>query len=418
MIRLQFTKRLHHNIFLFVAFFQLSGYSDINTSFLNNLQAEGLFKQILNYCCKKNINNMFKTYDPLKKKMFRVMDNEGKIIAKKWMPDISEDKLIKAYKDMLFAREADLMTVNYQRQGRIYTYPPNYGQEAISAAVAQEMREDDWLVPAFRELGAYLAKGATLQEMFMYFMGYEDGSLFKEAKNFVPISVPIASQLVHAAGIGYEINYRKKDQVVYTFVGDGGTSEGEFHEALNFAGVWDAPVVFIIQNNQYGISTPVKLQTRSDNLAVKAVGYGIKGIQVDGNDFFAMTKAVKEASKHARDGKGPVLIEAVTYRRGAHTTSDDPTKYRTQEEEDEWGLKDPLTRMKKYMIENNLWSEEEEEKLLPQYKKEIDRHFTAAEEYGEYPVEDVFKYMYSDMPDDLKSQQVEYERFLTWKEGK
>ncbi|MFP4664172.1 MAG: pyruvate dehydrogenase (acetyl-transferring) E1 component subunit alpha [Bacteroidales bacterium] len=361
---------------------------------------------------------MFTTYDPLKKKMLRVIDNEGKILIKKWMPDISDESLVKAYKDMLFAREADLMTVNYQRQGRIYTYPPNYGQEAVSGAVAQIMREDDWLVPAFRELGAYLAKGATLQEMFMYFMGYEDGSLFKDAKNLVPISVPIASQLVHAVGIGFEINYHKKDQVVYTFVGDGGTSEGEFHEALNFAGVWNTPVVFIIQNNQYGISTPVKLQTKSHNLAVKSVAYGIKGIQVDGNDFFAMTRAVEEASKHARNGDGPVLIEAVTYRRGAHTTSDDPTKYRTKEEEDEWGSKDPLTRMKKYLIDNKLWSEKEEEKILPQYKKEIERHFTAAENYGDYPIEDVFKYMYSDMPDDLKSQQVEYERFLKWKEGK
>lgn len=361
---------------------------------------------------------MFKTFDPIKNKMFRVMDNEGKITAAKWMPELTDEQILKAYKDMLFARQADLMTVNYQRQGRIYTYPPNYGQEAIAGAVAQVMREDDWLVPAFRELGAYLAKGATLQEMFMYFMGYEDGSLFKNAKNFVPISVPIASQLVHAAGIGYEIKYNKKDQVVYTFVGDGGTSEGEFHEALNFAAVWDAPVVFIIQNNQYGISTPVSVQTKSQNLAVKAVAYGMKGIQVDGNDFFAMTKAVQEASEHAKSGKGPVLIEAVTYRKGAHTTSDDPTKYRTKEEEQEWDKTDPLNRLKKHLIEKKLWSDKDEEKILPEYKKEIDRHFVAAENYGEYPLDDVFKFLYTDKPDNLKSQQVEHERYLKWKEGK
>lgn len=361
---------------------------------------------------------MFKTYDPLKNKMFRVMDNEGKIIAEKWMPEIEKHKLIKAYKDMLFTREADLMTVNYQRQGRIYTYPPSYGQEAISGAVAQVMRDEDWLVPAFRELGAYLAKGASLQEIFMYYMGYEDGSIFKKAKNFLPISVPIASQLLHATGIGFEINYRKKDQVVYAFVGDGGTSEGDFHEALNFAGVWNTPVVFIIQNNQYGISTPVSIQTKSQNLAVKSIAYGITGIKVDGNDFFAMTKAVEEATNHAKEGKGPVLIEAVTYRRGAHTTSDDPTKYRTADEENKWALTDPLLRLKSYLINNDLWSEEEENKILPQYKKEIDRQFVAAENYGEYPVEDVFKYLYTDMPDEIKEQQIEYERFLKWKEGK
>jgi pyruvate dehydrogenase E1 component alpha subunit len=361
---------------------------------------------------------MFKTFDPLKNKIFRIMNNDGKIIEQKWMPELSDDQILKAYKDMLFARQADLMTVNYQRQGRIYTYPPNLGQEAISGAVAQVMRDEDWLVPAFRELGVYLAKGATLQEIFMYFMGYEDGSIFKKAKHMVPLSVPIASQLVHAVGIGYEIKYNKKDQIVYAFVGDGGTSEGEFHEALNIAAVWDVPVIFIIQNNQYGISTPVEKQTRSINLAVKSVAYGMKGIQVDGNDFFAMTKAVQEASNHVHKEKAPVLIEAVTYRKGAHTTSDDPSKYRTKEEEQEWDKTDPLKRLKNYLIDKNLWSDEKEEKILPQYKKEIDRNFVAAENYGDYPLEDSFKFLYSEMPDNLKSQMVEQDRYLKWRGAK
>jgi pyruvate dehydrogenase E1 component alpha subunit len=238
---------------------------------------------------------MFKEYEPINKKIFQIIDNEGKVINKKFMPEIGSDELLKAYKDMLFARTADQMIISYQRQGRIFTYPPNYGQEAISGAVARVMRKKDWLVPAFREMGAYLAKGASLKEIFLYFMGYEDGVNFKNAENFLPYAVPIASQLVHAAGIGYEINYRKKDQVVFTFVGDGGTSEGDFHEALNFAGVWKAPVVFIVQNNQYGISTPFKVQTASDGIAIKSYAYGIKGIQVDGNDFFAMYAAVKES---------------------------------------------------------------------------------------------------------------------------
>lgn len=361
---------------------------------------------------------MFKTFDPLKNKIFRVMNNDGKIIEQKWMPELSDDQILKAYKDMLFARQADLMTVNYQRQGRIYTYPPNLGQEAISGAVAQVMRDEDWLVPAFRELGVYLAKGATLQEIFMYFMGYEDGSIFKKAKNMVPLSVPIASQLVHAVGIGYEIKYNKKDQIAYAFVGDGGTSEGEFHEALNIAAVWDVPVIFIIQNNQYGISTPIEKQTRSINLAVKSVAYGMKGIQVDGNDFFAMTKAVQEASNYVHSESAPVLIEAVTYRKGAHTTSDDPSKYRTKEEEQEWDKTDPLKRLKSYLIDKNLWSDEKEEKILPEYKKEIDRNFVAAENYGDYPLEDSFKFLYSEMPDNLKSQMVEQDRYINWKEGK
>jgi len=359
---------------------------------------------------------MFNEYNPLNEKIFRVIDNDGKVINKKWMPEISNERLVKAYKDMLFARTADLQTVSYQRQGRIYTYPPNYGQEAISGATAMVMRDEDWLVPAFREMGAYLAKGVTLKEIFLIFMGHEDGAIFKNAKNILPLSVPIASQLLHAAGIGYEIKYNKKQQVVFAFVGDGGTSEGDFHEALNFAAVWKVPVVFIVQNNQYGISTPFKMQTASKGVAIKSIAYGMEGIQVDGNDFFAMYQAVKNASEFAIAGKGPVLIEAVTYRKGAHTTSDDPTKYRTKEEEKKWDCTDPLKRLKSYLINKKLWSEKEEEQLISEFKQEVERQFVEAENYPAYKLEDVFKYMYDEMPDDLKKQQNEHENFLKWKE--
>ncbi len=361
---------------------------------------------------------MFNDYEPINKKIFQVIDNDGKVINKKYMPEIEDKEIVEAYKSMLFARTADKMIISYQRQGRIYTYPPNYGQEAISGAVARIMRDEDWLVPAFREMGAYLAKGASLKEIFLYFMGYEDGVKFENANNFLPYAVPIASQLVHAAGIGYAINYRKTDQVVFTFVGDGGTSEGDFHEALNFAGVWKAPVIFIVQNNQYGISTPFKVQTASDGIAIKSYAYGIKGIQVDGNDFFAMYKAVKESVYHAKAGLGPVLIEAVTYRKGAHTTSDDPTKYRSKEEEDSWEEKDPLKRLKAYLVSKKLFDDKEEEKLVEEYKKEIDRQFIEAENYGDVSLEDVFKYTYADMPADMKEQMVEHENFLKWKNAR
>lgn len=360
---------------------------------------------------------MFKEYTPLKNKMFQVMDDNGKIINPAWMPEIEPEKLVRIYKDMLFARTADLQIVSYQRQGRIYTYPPNYGQEAIAAAAGALIKDHDWMVPAFRELGTMLAKGVTLKEMFLYFMGNEEGSNFKNANFTLPISVPIASQLVHAAGIGYAINYNKEKKVVYAFVGDGGTSEGDFHEAVNFAGVWKVPVIFIIQNNQYGISTPTRMQTASENLAVKAVAYGVKGIQVDGNDIFAMYKVIEESAKLCLNGDGPVLIEAVTYRKGAHTTSDDPTKYRTKEEEDAWEEKDPLKRLRLYLIENGLWSDKEESKIIPQYKEEIDRQFIEAENHPPYPKEDVFRHLYSEMPDDLKEQENQYDRFLQWKSG-
>ncbi|MEN6619790.1 MAG: pyruvate dehydrogenase (acetyl-transferring) E1 component subunit alpha [Rikenellaceae bacterium] len=361
---------------------------------------------------------MFKEYNPLKKTMFQIVDNEGKVINKAWFPEISEEQLLKGYKDMLFARVADLQIISYQRQGRIYTYPPNYGQEAIAGAAGAIIGDNDWLVPAFREMGTMLAKGVSLKELFLYYMGYEDGSKFQKAKFTMPISVPIASQIVHAVGIGYAIKYKKEDKVVFTFVGDGGTSEGDFHEAVNFAGVWKVPVIFIIQNNQYGISTPTRFQTASESLAVKSVAYGVKGIQVDGNDFLAMYRVLQEAVGTCKKGEGPVLIEAVTYRKGAHTTSDDPTKYRTKEEELEWDRKDPLKRLKSYLIEKNLWSEEDEVKIIPQYKEEVDRQFLEAENWGPYPKEDVFKYLYAEIPDDLKEQERQYDRFLQWKAGK
>lgn len=355
---------------------------------------------------------VFELYNPLKNEMFQILETDGTLINNQTGISISDDHILEAYKQMLFCRTADLMTVSYQRQGRIFTYPPNYGQEAISGAAGALMKENDWLVPAFREMGAYLAKGATLKEIFLYFMGYEDGSRFEKAKNMLPISVPIASQLPHAAGIGYAVKLKKLKDVVWAFVGDGGTSEGDFHEGINLAAVWKAPVVFIVQNNQYGISTPFRMQTASENIAVKALAYGIKGIKVDGNDFLAMYEALKQSAEHAREGNGPVLVEALTYRKGAHTTSDDPSKYRTKEEEEKWGCTDPLTRLKKYLISKNKWSEKDEESIIEDFKKETDRQFTEAENFPKYKLEDVFKYQYVDMPDDLKAQFISHTNFL------
>jgi pyruvate dehydrogenase E1 component alpha subunit len=360
---------------------------------------------------------LFKEFEPQKDKMFQVMDNDGNIINSKWKPDITDEFVLESYKFMNFARMADVMAVSFQRQGRMYTYPPNLGQEAIHCAIGKQVRKQDWLVSAFREMGLWLLKGAKLSDIFLYWGGYEDGSKFSGTPNMLPVSVPIASQLTHAVGIGYAINYRKEDSVVFAFVGDGGTSQGDFHEALNFGAVWKVPVVFVIQNNQYAISVPVAKQTASKNLAVKAVAYGMPGIKVDGNDFFAVYKAAEEAIKHAKSGKGPVLMEALTYRRGAHTTSDDPTLYRTDKEEKEWEEKDPLKRIRGYLASKGLWKEGDDEPLNEQYKKEVEKEFAVYENYPPYPVDDVFKYMFKDMPPDLIQQQMAYERFLKWQEA-
>lgn len=360
---------------------------------------------------------IFKDFNPSEDKLFQIMDEEGRIINPQYLPQIDHETIRKAREAMLFARTADKMAVSYQRQGRMYTYPPIFGQEALQIAAGMVIRHNDWLVPAFREMAVMLAKGVKLREIFLYYLGNEAGSNFSEANHVLPICVPIGSQYLHATGIGYSIKYNQKDEVVYPFIGDGGTSEGDFSEALNFAAVWQVPVVFTIQNNQYAISVPVGRQTRSVNLAVKSMAFGMPGIKVDGNDFFAMYKAYQEASAYARAGNGPVLIEALTYRRGAHTTSDDPTKYRTKEEEQLWEAKDPLLRLTKYMEQNNIETGDEEA-LVEQYKKQIDTEFVAAENHSAYQLQEVFNHMYVEMPDELIRQKTAYEAFLAWKENR
>lgn len=364
-----------------------------------------------------NLPEIFRVFNPLEDKMLRIIDNDGNVINKKLMPKLDKDTIAEAYRQMFYERIADEMAISYQRQGRMYTYTPNLGQEAIHIAAGMNIRHEDWLVPAFREMGTLLAKGVKMKEMFLFYLGNEHGGSFKNANNTLPISISIGTQMHHATGIGYSIKQKKKDEAVYAFIGDGGTSEGDFSEALNFAGVWQVPTVFTIQNNQYAISVPVKSQTNSINLAVKSVAFGIPGIKVDGNDFFAMYLAYKTAAEHVRSGKGPVLIEAFTYRLGAHTTSDDPSKYRKKEEEQEWGLVDPLLRMERYMKSKKIW-DIDVDKLREEYKKEIDLQFQDAEANKSYPVSDVFDYMYTDKPNELKRQEAEYEQFLRWKENR
>jgi pyruvate dehydrogenase E1 component alpha subunit len=361
----------------------------------------------------------FSKYDPLKDIMYQIMDKDGKLTQTDWDNKLGDEDALKSYKKMLFARQVDLKAVSFQRQGRMYTYPPNLGQEAIAVAAGMVIRKKDWLVPAFRELGAYLAKGMSLKEYFLYFRGHEDSLIFENANNMLPFSVPIASQLLHAVGIAYAVKYKEqKEKVVFTFVGDGGTSEGDFHEALNFAAVWKVPVVFIVQNNQFAISVPFNKQTASINIAVKSLAYGMPGIKVDGNDIFAMYDVIQTSAEYAREGNGPVLIEALTFRSGAHTTSDDPSKYRTKEEEKEWDQKDPILRMEIYLKNKNLWEKKDEEKLLTQYDLEIERQFEEAENYPSGSLNDVFQFQYEKLPDELNRQKIAYEKFLNWKEGR
>jgi len=228
----------------------------------------------------------------------------------------------------------------------------------------------------------------------------------------LPVSVPIASQLQHATGIGMANNIKGEKNVVMTYVGDGGTSHGDFHEALNFAAVFNAPVIFIIQNNQYAISTPRKVQTKSKNLAVKAIAYGLPGILVDGNDLFAMYNASKAAVERARNGEGPTLIEAFTYRLGAHTTSDDPTKYREDKEVEEWKKKDPILRLELFLKNKGLIDDKWVENTKAELEKDVTATFEEIEGKSDTEIDDIFKFTYEKMTPQLEEQLSEYKAFL------
>jgi pyruvate dehydrogenase E1 component alpha subunit len=363
----------------------------------------------------KNIRRVImiaENYNPLEGKLFSILDINGNVINKNYLPEISGEKLIELYKTMLLTRCADNKALQLQRQGRMLTYAPNTGQEAAQVGTAAALEERDWLVPAFRDLGAWLTKGVTLEQVYLYWYGNEFGSKFDDKVKMLPVAIPIATQFNHAVGIAMASKIKGEDEVTIAYVGDGGTSEGDFHEALNFAGVFNSPVVFIVQNNQYAISVSRAIQTKSRTIAQKAVAYGIPGVQVDGNDLLAMYAATKEAVDRARRGEGPTLIEALTYRLGAHTTSDDPTRYRKDSEVEEWKEKDPIKRIKKYLIDSGLWSEEQDTAQVEEYENYALEVFKKVEESGETKLEDIFKYHYKDMPKHLEEQYEEYKAYI------
>lgn len=347
---------------------------------------------------------LFDVYDPLKKKMFQILDQEGVVVNSKDEPEIPKDVLLKMYQTMTLGRIADLKAVQFQRQGRLLTYAPNVGQEAAQIGPMAASTDRDWLVLAFREFNAMLYKGVTLEQYFLYWFGNEQGSHFNDGVKVLPVNIPIGSQISHAAGLAYAAKIQKKDEVAFVYIGDGGTSHGEFHEGLNFGAVYSAPMIVIIQNNQWAISTPRAKATKAETLAQKAIAYGIPGIQVDGNDVLAMYVAAQEAIKLAKSGKGPVLIEAVTYRIGAHTTSDNPKIYRSDEEVEAWAKKDPLKRFKNYLLNKGIITEDSDVKLNETYNQLVLDTFKKVEDSGFETLEEVFEHTYEKLTPQLKEQ--------------
>ncbi len=343
-------------------------------------------------------------YDPLKRRMLQVLDENGKVVAPSLDPHLDPEVLRRAYSTMVLARAADEKAVILQRQGRLGAYPPNRGQEAASLGPAMALDKEDWLVWAFRELAGLLWKGLSPQRYYMYWMGNEEGSHYAEGLKILPAVVPVGSQLPISVGIAYASQLRSEGTVTLGFCGDGATSAGDFHEALNCAGVFRTPSVFVVQNNQWAISLPRERQTAAPTLAQKACAYGFPGIQVDGNDLLAMYIATREAVERARRGEGPTLIEAYTYRLGNHTTSDDAAKYRKDEELRKWEARDPLLRLKAYLMGKGLLDDKDEERVWSDARAETERSVEVAEKFPRPTLDDVFKYTYAEMSPALSEQ--------------
>ncbi len=356
---------------------------------------------------------MFKTYDATKDKAYQILDEKGKIVNEKDEPKLKKETLLKMYKTALLARQADIKALQYQRQGRMLTYAPNMGQEATQIGIAAAMEQRDWFSPMYRDLSVRLYRGEELENIYLYWYGNERGSMVPEGVRNLPVNVIIGSQSNIASGLAMASKVKKTDEVTVFSIGDGGTSHAEFYEGLNFAGAFDLPVVSVIQNNQYAISTPTAVATKAETFAQKGVAFGIPYALVDGNDVLAVYKTVKTAIDRARKGEGPSLIEAYTYRMGPHTTSDDPSIYRTKEEEDAWAKKDPLIRFKAYLINKGYWSEKDEEKYLEELDTYIGETFQKVESYGaNVELEEIFEHTFAELTPELKEQIDEHKQFL------
>jgi pyruvate dehydrogenase E1 component alpha subunit len=339
----------------------------------------------------------------------QILDEDGNV-DEKLEPAIEPEKLLKMYKTMVLAREADQRKLKLQRQGRIGTFGPSTGQEATAVGASAALNDDDWFVGAFREYGGRLWRGEPLTNQLYYYNGYEEGNVQPEGGSMktLPNAVIVGSQTLHAVGIGYALKYKKEKAASLVFMGDGATSEGDFHEALNFAGVWKAPTVFFCQNNQWAISVPRSKQTAATTLAQKAIAHGFNGIQVDGNDVLAVYKATSEALEMARNGEGPTLIEGITFRLMMHTTADDPKKYRTEEVEEKWWKVEPLIRFRKYLENKGLWDDAKQEALMEEVKQKIDDAVKEFEARDDFKPDEPFDHVFGTKHPDIEEQRQKF----------
>ena len=313
------------------------------------------------------------------------------------MPTLSDGDIKRLYELMVLSRHFDNMALNLHAEGRLGTYASILGQEASQTGSAFAIDNTDWIFPSFREMGVYITMGYPMWKLLQYWAGDERGVSIPEGLNIFPVSVPVGTHIPHAVGAAFAAKIKGHKIAAVAYFGDGGTSKGDFHEGLNIAGVYKLPVVFICQNNQWAISLPREKQTAAKTIAQKAYAYGFEGIQVDGNDIFAVYKATKDALEKARSGGGPTLIECLTYRMADHTTADDASRYRSEEEVLKWKAKDPLLRLRLFMEKKGIWNKKYEDEVIKKADEEVNKA-VKMEEGVEHPKpEDMFRYTYKEL---------------------
>lgn len=334
----------------------------------------------------------------------RYLDPMGEV--EQPVPAFAKDPKIvtELYRMMMLTRLFDKKAIALQRTGKLGTYPSTLGQEAIGVGMGSAMKPEDILCPYYREYGAQFWRGVKMEEVWLYWGGDERGSNFENCPHDFPICVPIASQTLHAVGAAQAIKLRKEPRAVVAAIGDGGTSRGDFYEAMNVAGAWELPVVFVINNNQWAISVPRSEQTKAQTLAQKAIAAGLEGWQIDGNDVFAVKEAIERALEKVRKGERAVVIEALTYRMGDHTTADDASRYRPQDELKENEKKDPLLRLRNYMVANGFWDEAKEKALIETLTNEVNEASERFQNIPPQPPEAIFDYLYATLPSALEAQ--------------
>lgn len=339
-----------------------------------------------------------------KEDLIQVMDPEGNA-DESAIKEISDEEMLKMYRLMMFTRLWNTKALSLQRQGRLGTLASVRGQEASNVGMGLALQPDDWFAPAFREYGAQFARGMDPVAMFQYWGGDERGN--QPPKNTLPVCITVGSHLCHAVGIAFAAKMRGDKIAVMSSSGDGSTSQGDFHESLNFAGVYKLPVVFVIQNNHWAISVPLEKQTASETIAQKACAYGYEGFRVDGNDVFAVYLTIKKRLDEARSIFRPSLVELVTYRIDDHTTSDDASRYRTEEMLAPWRGKDPVERLRKFLTAKRGWNDQKEADLQNELTGEVEKSVQAFEAVAPAKPTQIFEHMYEEMPWHLKEQREE-----------